>query len=87
MDIGRRHLIGGLAFGAGAVAASQVRAAEGDGHADGEIASPSSAYVRTIPRQILAAKLGLMEAELALLSPAPGAFVRTSAASGPGGAP
>jgi oxalate decarboxylase len=51
MDVERRAILGGLALGAGALAASRVVAADGDGRAAGGEAAPSSAFVRTIPRK------------------------------------
>ena len=51
MDIGRRTILGGLAMGAGTLAASRAVAADGDGHAAGAEAVPSSTFARTIPRK------------------------------------
>ena len=51
MDQDRRQLIGGLVFGAGALAATGARAAVGDGHAAGDDVTGSTAYLRTIPRK------------------------------------
>ncbi len=51
METQRRRFLGGLAFGAGALAASRALGADGDGHAAGEDVTNSSAYVGTIPRK------------------------------------
>lgn len=51
MEIGRRTILGGLALGAGTLAASRAVAVDGDGHAAGAEAVPSSTFVRTIPRK------------------------------------
>ena len=51
MDVERRKILSGLAIGAGTFAASRVAAADGDGRAAGFEATPSSAFVRTIPRK------------------------------------
>jgi oxalate decarboxylase len=47
----RRFFLQSVALGAGALAASQARAAAPDGHAAGYDVSPTSEYLKTIPRK------------------------------------
>jgi oxalate decarboxylase len=47
----RRFFLQSVAIGAGALAASQARAAAPDGHAAGYDVSPTSEYLKTIPRK------------------------------------
>jgi oxalate decarboxylase len=47
----RRFFLQSVALGAGALAASQARAAAPDGHAAGYDVSPASEYLKTIPRK------------------------------------
>lgn len=51
MDRDRRHILGGVVFGVGALGTTSSRAASGDGHAAGAEVEASANFVRTIPRK------------------------------------